>query len=201
MDYLTLNDDLFLARGGERSSYIHPTDNSKIIKIIFSDGKHNNQNELDYTYMEYLKKKNIKFTHIPKCFGWVDTNKGRGLVFDRIENYDKSTMRTLSYYCKYNILDEKDGLKLIEQLKDYLFKNDILFIDASLSNIFCQKIASDKFKLIIFDGLGARRTGFKFWLYLHSRLFTRYKIQKQWKTFLSNYNYERSLKYKLPIKY
>ena len=48
---------------------------------------------------------------------------------------------------------------LINELKQYLEANGILFIDTSLTNIFCKKISKDKYKLIIVDGLGARRTG------------------------------------------
>jgi len=196
MEFIELTDSLFLGKGGERSAYLHPRDDSKIIKVLFSENKHNYQNELDYAYSTYLKNKNIEFTHITKCFGWIETNKGKGLIFERIKNYDGSTIRTLSYYSKYNMFNEKTDLFLINELKSYLFKNDILFVDASLSNIFCQKISKDKYKLIIFDGLGARRMGIKFWLYLHSILFTRYKIKKQWKVFLNNFKYEKSLKLK-----
>ena len=196
MKFVELDEKLFLGKGGERSSYIHPDDDKKIIKVIHLQGKHNNQNELEYAYMKYLEKKCADFSHIIKCYGWIDTNKGRGLIFERVENFDKTPMRTLSYYSKFNLLDEQTGLKLIQDLKEYLFNNSILFIDASLSNVFCQKIAENQYKLIIFDGLGARRTGIKFWFYLKSSLFTKYKMKKQWKIFLNNYNYERSLKLK-----
>lgn len=197
MNIVNISDTLFLARGGERDIYMHPNDNSKIIKIIFRDKKHNNQNELDFQYMNYLEKNNIPLLHIPKCFGWVNTNKGLGLVFERVENYDKSQIFTLSHYTKYNIIKDDVVKLLIDELKEYLFSNDILFVDASLSNVFCQKVSSSKYKLIIFDGLGGRRPGIKFSLYLYSKLFTRYKIKKQWQIFLSNYKYERSLKLKL----
>lgn len=197
IELVTLSNNFYLARGGERDVYIHPYDNSKVIKIVFVKGKHNNQNELDYQYAQYLKKKNVDFSHITKCYGWINTNLGKGLIFERIENYDKTQIRSFSYYTKHNILNKKVASKLLSQLKKYLFTNNILFIDASLSNIFCQKISNNKFKLIIFDGLGARRTGVKFMLYMYSKLLTKYKIKKQWKLFLKNYNYQRSLKIKL----
>jgi hypothetical protein len=187
MEYITLNQNLFLANGGERSVYIHPRDSSKVVKVIFTQEKHNNQNKLDYVYAKYLTKKQVDFSHISKCYGWIKTNKGKGLVFERIENFDKTPIKTFAYYCKYKLLKKEQRLELIHDLKEYLFNNNILFVDASLSNVFCQKISLDKYKLVIFDGLGARRTGLKFWLYLHSTLFTKYKIQKQWNVFLKNY--------------
>ena len=73
MKFIELTDSLFLGKGGERSSYLHPEDNTKIIKVLFSDKKHNYQNELDFTYLNYLNDKGVDFSHITKCFGWVDT--------------------------------------------------------------------------------------------------------------------------------
>ncbi|PHR70380.1 MAG: hypothetical protein COA66_12405 [Arcobacter sp.] len=194
MNYVQINRSHYLGKGGERECYVHPNDNTKVIKIMYLKGKHNFQNELEEEYYKFLDKKNVDFSHITKCFSWIETNKGKGLVFERIENYDKTRIETLSYYSKYTILDENVGKELLAELKDYVFKNSILFVDVSLSNIFCQKISKNKYRLIIFDGLGGRRKGIKFWFYLKSETFTKYKIKKQWKKFLSNYSYERSLK-------
>lgn len=196
MKYIILDKSNFLGKGGERECYIHPNDDKKVIKVLHLKEKHNRQNELEFEYYKYLEKNISDFSQITKCFGWIETNKGRGLVCQRIENYDNSKIRTLSHYSKYNLLDEKEGLTLINELKEYLLKNSILFVDASLSNVFCQKVSKDSFKLIVFDGLGARRYGLKFWLYLRCKTFTKYKIKKQWHKFLRNYNYERSLKLK-----
>lgn len=196
MQHIILEKSGFLGKGGERECYLHPNDDDKVIKVLHLKEKHNRQNELEFEYYKYLKNNINDFSQITKCFGWIETNKGRGLVFQRIKNYDNSKIRTLSYYSKYNLLDEKVGIQLINDLKDYLSTNSILFVDASLSNIFCQKISKNIFKLVIFDGLGARRYGIKFWLYLRFKQFTKYKIKKQWNTFLNNYNRERSLKLK-----
>ncbi len=194
MNYINLDRKYFLGKGGERDSYIHPNDDKKIIKVLHSKKKHNRQNELEFEYYKYLERNLNNFSHITKCFGWIETNKGRGLIYQRVQNYDNSTIRTLSHYSKYNLLDEEIGLTLINDLKEYLFENSILFVDASLSNVFCQKVSKNKFKLIVFDGLGARRYGLKFWLYLRFKKFAEYKIKKQWNIFLSNYKYERNLK-------
>ena len=197
MNNIELSDRLYLGKGGERKSYIYPQDNNKIIKIVYSQGKHNNQNTLEYKYYKYLEKNNIDFSKIPKCFGYIDTNYGKGLIFERIKNYDDSKIKTFSFYVKHNIFSREYDLKLIEELREYIFKNEILFVDASLSNIFCKIIEENRYELIIFDGLGARRTGFKFWLYLKFERFRKYKIKKQWQKFLQNYEREKSLNIKL----
>ena len=55
MDKIVLKDDLLLAKGGERFCFIHPEDKLKIIKTLKPELKiHNQQNELEYIYYEYL---------------------------------------------------------------------------------------------------------------------------------------------------
>ena len=195
---INLDESLFLGRGGERSCYKHPHDERKVIKVIFQKGKHNNQNQLDYEYFKFLEKNEVEFSRITRCYSWVDTNLGKGLEFERVNNIDNTKLRTLSFYIKHNIFTKQYDLMLINELREYIFKNEILFVDASLSNVFCQKLGKEDYKLIIFDGLGARRTGLKFKLYLMSRIFRKYKIRKQWRRFIYNYNREKSLN--LPIK-
>lgn len=195
---INLDESLFLGRGGERSCYKHPNDEKKVIKVIFQKGKHNNQNQLDYEYFKFLEKNEVEFSKITRCYSWVDTNFGEGLEFERVKNIDDTKLRTFSFYIKHNIFAKQYDFMLINELKEYIFKNEILFVDASLSNVFCQKVGEKDYKLIIFDGLGARRTGIKFKLYLMSKVFRKYKIRKQWKRFIYNYNREKSLN--LPIK-
>lgn len=85
------------------------------------------------------------------------------------------------------ILTLKEQKKLIEELKQYLEKNLILFVDTSLTNLFCQEIQKDKYKIIIVDGLGSKRMGFKFWLYRNFKGYTKYKIKRQWAKFMKMY--------------
>ena len=193
MAKIILNKNLFLARGGERDCYILPDDNNKIVKILHLKGKHNNQNELEYQYMKHIEKNLKDFSHIVRCYGFIDTNLGKGLVFDRVLDYDGEQSRCFRYTVLKKILTREHELKLVEELKQYILKNNILFIDATLVNILCQRVSDKEYKLIIIDGLGGRRKGIKSTLYNYSLLFTKYKVRKQWKKFLNNYYHERSL--------
>ena len=184
---IILNEDHFLSKGGERNCYIHPNDNSKVIKIVHRQEKHNEQNKLEYMYYNYLEKKNVSLKYLSKCFGFVDTNLGEGLVFERILDFDNTPSKSFKVYLQNKSFNKLLENSLVNNLKKYLFENDILFIDVDLSNVFCQKISNDKYKLVIIDGLGARRLNWRFYLYLFSKKFTRYKIKKQWKKFYNNY--------------
>ncbi|RLA82595.1 MAG: hypothetical protein DRG78_06760 [Epsilonproteobacteria bacterium] len=186
MKFLELNKENIIAKGGERNCYLHPLDNKKLIKIIHAKGKHGNQNKLEQIYMSYLNKNQIDLSHIAKYYGEVDTNIGTGLIYEKIMDYDNKETKSLRYYVAKNQLPNNID-NLIDNLKLYLEKNNILFVDNGLINIFCQKITKDKYKLVIIDGLGAKRFGLKFWFYMHSKIYTRYKIKKQWIKFIKTY--------------
>ncbi len=188
MSSLVLDKKYFLAKGGERTCYIHPHDETKVIKVLHVRGKHNNQNDLEYFYIQYLRRHNKDLSQLSQCYNYIDTNKGKGLVFERIVDFDETSSKSFRYMLANQIISLEEQEELINELKQYLETNYILFIDTSLTNIFCQKISKDKYKLIIVDGLGAKRTGLKFILYKLSKLYTKYKIKKQWTKFMKMYN-------------
>ncbi len=188
MSIIKLDDSLLIAKGGERVCYIHPNDNRKIIKILYKKGSHNNQNSLEYIYMNYLTSKKIDISHITNCYGYIMTNLGKGLVFERVFDYDNKPSKSFRYMIANQLIDEKEQRKLLDELKQYIDKNKILFIDNSMTNIFYKKTSSTNSKLVIVDGLGAKRIGFKFYLYLYAPFYRNYKIKKQWQKLMWLYN-------------
>ena len=187
MNHIELKEKNIIAKGGERTCYLHPQDNTKLIKVVHAKGTHNQQNLLEHIYMSYLKKKNIDLSGLAKYYGQINSNLGNGLVYERIMDYDSQPSKSFRYYVANKLIPMDVQKKLIEELKLYLEKNSILFVDTSMTNIFCKKIDTDNYKLIIIDGLGAKRMGGKFWLYRNSKLYTKYKIKMQWKKFMQMY--------------
>ncbi|MCG3661463.1 YrbL family protein [Aliarcobacter butzleri] len=184
---IELREELLLGDGGERLVFIHPNDSKKVVKVLQPQiKKHNFQNELEFKYYNFLTKKNVDFSHITKCFGYVDTNFGKGLVFERVVDFDGEDSKFLRNCLQENIFTKDQEKRLLDDLKNYLEDNEILFIDCSSHNVFCKKVSADKYTLIIYDGLGARRDNIKLTLYMKSRFYTRYKIKKQWKLFMKN---------------
>lgn len=185
---VTLNEELLIAKGGERACYIDPRDNTKVIKVLYSKEEHNNQNKLEHIYMNYLIKNKKDLSLITNCYGYVNTNLGEGLVFDRVLDFDLTPSKSFRYYIAQKLISMKEQEELLKDLKEYLEQNGILFIDTSLTNIFCQKVNAKKYKLIIVDGLGAKRMGLKFWLYRHCSIYTKYKIRRQWAKLIKMYD-------------
>ncbi|MGJ0339015.1 YrbL family protein [Aliarcobacter cryaerophilus] len=183
---IELTKDLLLGKGNNRECYVSPKDSYKVIKISISKKSYKNQNIIEDRYYKYLEKNKISQEHIVKCYGYVDTNLGKGLVFEKIVNYD-GTMPTLfsKVLLEKRVLNTEDLDSLIEELKKYIFNNEILFIDVATSNIFVQEIKKDKFKLIIFDGLGGI-SYFRLLMCLYSKWYKKRAIKKAWSKFLKN---------------
>ena len=181
---IVLHNNLLFSKGSERACYIHPNDNSKVIKIIYHKKSNNNQNELEFKYYKYLDTKDIKYSHITRCYGWVNTNLGKGLVFDRIVNFDGLTSKQLTYFLQNKLLSNNIEKELLSELKQYLNKNNILFTDIATLNVLCQEIEKGKYRLVIIDGLGPKRDNFKFIIYKYLKLYSKYKGYKQWNKFL-----------------
>lgn len=182
---INLTDDLFIARGGEREVYQHPFDFTKVIKILYKKNGvytyNGARNKIEYMYFKFLQKSQVPFTHIARCYDYLDTNLGEGLVYDKVFDYDKKTSLDFSTVIKEKLLSEDIEDLLIKELKSYIFKYDILFIDYGIDNILCCEYEKGKYRLIVIDGLGARRLGFKFYLYLNSKLYRKYKVRTQWR--------------------
>ncbi|MCG3711428.1 YrbL family protein [Aliarcobacter butzleri] len=185
---IILNDSLLIGKGGGRACYIDPRDETKIIKVSYTkEGDSNSQNQIDYIYINYLKKQKRDLSYISSCYEYVKTNLGKGLVFDRVLNYDKTSSKSFRYLIANKMINLEEQKILLSELKNYLEKNEILFADNSLTNILCKEVREKQYKLIIIDGLGAKRIGLKFWLYLRSRIYKKYKIKKQWTKFMLMY--------------
>lgn len=187
MGSLELNKNDVIASGRERDCYIHPLDHMKIIKVMKDNINNANQNRVDEVYYNLLNKKKLSFSNIAKYFGSVDTNLGKGLVFERVLNYDGTTCKSFRYVMSYKLVSLEEQKYLISSLKKYLFENQILFADSSLTNILYKKTSENNSKLVIIDGLGAKRMGLKFSLYRTLSLYKKYKMYKQWNKFISAY--------------
>ena len=183
-----LSDSLFIGKGNERLCYIHPEDATKVIKIAHKHQNARNQNAIEAIYNDYLEKRGIDFSHLTRCYGWIDIGETQGLVFDRVINSDGSKLFSLSQSITEHILDLDYHKKLLKDLENYLQDNCIIFADVSLDNVMCAKQKDGSYKLIIVDGLGARRLGLKFWLYRHVMIYTKYKLKHQWKKVMQNFN-------------
>ncbi|MDN5130966.1 YrbL family protein [Aliarcobacter butzleri] len=172
MNNIILSDNLFIKKGTGRVVYLHPYDDSKIIKISIEKKLYRDQNIIENIYYNYLTKYGIPMNNIVKCYGYVNTNLGKGLVFDKVCDYTGIISKTYSQAITNQDISKNILLKLFNDLEEYIFLNDILFIDTAFRNIMCCEYERGKYKLIIIDGLGGSNI-LRFFLMLLSK---KYKI-------------------------
>ncbi len=184
---IDLTNALQIGEGNERVCYGYPNDNSKVIKVTKQNVKSREQNKIDSVYYKYLENKDVDYSHLPLCYGYIKTTLGDGLIFDKISNYDGSDAYTFEYVLKHNLLKYESQKKILNDLVEYIVDNNILFIDVSLSNLMCYKDVEGKYKLVIVDGLGSRHLGLKFWFYRNFSFLTKRKIKKQMKKLYANF--------------
>lgn len=145
----------FIAKGKNRSVYIHPNNPNMCLKVQHtSNGK---ENAIDKKYYTHLINRKASFMHIAKFHGKVNTNQGKALIFTLVRDFDGKISQTLEYYLKKN--DDKLKKMIVEQLsvlKQYLIKERVLFVDVSPENIVLQKISDNIATLVIVDALSSR---------------------------------------------
>ena len=111
-------------------------------------GKKQKTNKNEYKKLRKLSN----FNYYTKSFGFINTNLGKGLVFELIKDTDDCISITLdSFVKKYSIT-----ISLINEIIDlekYLCLKQIMITDVYSKNILVQMNGLNIIKLIICDGL------------------------------------------------
>ena len=147
----------FIGEGRCRSAYIDPNDKNKCIKVVHNLNRKKcfGESNKEAKYFKYLNKKNIDWSMIPKYYGEVTTNKGKGLVFELIRDFDGEISKSLEYY-----FETEEKMKLIpkpmqklHELKEYVITNKILSRDIRFHNILYKKISNKDGVYVLIDGV------------------------------------------------
>ncbi|WP_237065311.1 YrbL family protein [Microbulbifer guangxiensis] len=163
------------ARGGNRLCYVHPEDNSLCIKVRRPDftladrrrkkGFPKNLKPLssfddnleEAKVMSALQRRfgELVFRHVSHCFGFVDTDMGRGLVSELIRDGNGAISQTL----KKVIWDEafnRECRRAVTELCQFWAANLVPSRHLLLHNIVVQRDSEGAIKrLVVIDGLGS----------------------------------------------
>lgn len=165
-----------LGAGGERQVYLHPKLHDRVIKIsrrIAID-----RNRIDHAYLTALGE----FPWLPKMYGWVETQLGTGLMFDRICDTSGHTSLNLSSALRKGHITPSDAKSLMKRVLRELGKRGIiLHDDENIDNFLLQhKPATDE--LVLVDGFGP------FVMSMKARLRMRFPVLAREKTLRCTYN-------------
>lgn len=178
--YIDLSLALELGRGNKRVCFEFPGNRDLCIKIAHrQDGW--KESVIEWAYVNHLKNRGVRLDHCFDCFGWVKTNFGPGLIVERILNDDGSPSSTLSEEIRDKIIEREQVMFMFEDLRVWAVDNCVAVIEPNGSNLAVKKIGRDK-KIVMIDGVGGReRLTLKNYLYLKSRIFSRFKARRKFK--------------------
>jgi hypothetical protein len=166
--------------GRERACYRHPRDAHKVVKIQRGESDTQTRRELEF-YRELERRGMDDYSHLPRFYGIVDTDLGRGFVVDLVADYDGGVSKSLWWHFERGYpLAEFAGY--LEELRRYLLDRRIVFsVDMGRYNVLFQKLSPERARLVVIDGLGNHsavnwpdRIGY----------FARRKIRRRWQRFM-----------------
>lgn len=182
MDAVNITDDLFLGKGGHRACYRHPVDKTKCIKIILnSDGARTVNFELDF--LRTLHKRGFYPKLIPRYHGMIDTSKGKGYVYDLVENADGTPALTLDDFLKNPELlnsSREKLLKLMNSLHKDLYDNQVIVRSLEAWNVLFPRAADGTLSIRLVNDLGMPN---RLKIPYHISYAAHKHVEKHWKKF------------------
>lgn len=132
-----LDTGLLINSGKMRVCYQHPANADLVIKIpVGSKRKEKQANTKEIKGYQVLIREHVDLFCISHCYGFVSTDRGKGLVCDCIRDADGSVSKTIwdVIICQEEC-DIKYVKKVAEELCSYLTSRDIFIFDLNLKNI------------------------------------------------------------------
>lgn len=185
------------ARGGNRLCFIDPDNSTRCIKVLRPDrspavrrarkGFPKNlkplsrfdDNREEYQVMQTIEKTigAAAYDVVPRCYGFVDTNYGPGLVSDLIVDDNQLISISLKQYIWESGISGKLTTKL-EQFCRQWSELGMPSRDLLLHNIVVQQSGEDIKRLVVIDGLGwAGMAAFAYYLPALAKQKARGKVQ------------------------
>lgn len=188
---LKLDGSLFYGKGSHKKCFIHPENTNLCIKVAYNRG---GQKDLlrEINYISVLRRRNKNYTLLPQYYGEVETNLGKGYVFEIIKDYDGNKCKTLEdFIISDKLFSENFNLiiTLLKKLKTELYDNEIITMVLFPENIIFQRTAENNYRVRIINDMGS---SVLIPLEYYFTYFARTKILRRWIKFLevlkTNYN-------------
>ena len=180
---LQLDDTYLYGQGSHKKCFLHPHNKNLCIKIAYNEG---GQKDLirEINYIDVLKRRHKDYSILPKYFGKVNTNLGTCYVFEIIRDYNNDRTQTLEdFITDLNLFSQNYSLivRLLKELKEKLYKNEIITMVLFPENILFQKTDENNYRVRIVNDMGS---AVLIPLEYHFKYFAHTKILRRWKMFL-----------------
>lgn len=182
-EIIQLDDSLLYGQGSHKKCFLHPHNKNLCIKIAYNEG---GQKDLirEINYIDVLKRRHKDYSILPKYFGKVNTNLGTGYVFEIIRDYNNGRTQTLEdFITDLNLFSQNYSLivRLLKELKEKLYKNEIITMVLFPENILFQKTDENTYRVRIVNDMGS---AVLIPLEYHFKYFAHTKILRRLKMFL-----------------
>lgn len=166
---LVLSDKVSFARGGRRVCYVHPEDPSRCIKVLRDDGdrftktgrtivpaifrsEYDNNEDERRSLDRLARRLGDDYRHLPRCFGYAETDIGRGLVLDLLRDADGRISLSLR-----QAMQEGIGMEAIrsayKEMANYFVSRGVVTRGILDHNLIAQQ-TPDGVRLVLIDGFG-----------------------------------------------
>lgn len=138
----------------------------------------------EINYINVLNRRHKDYSILPQYFGKVNTNLGTGYVFEIIRDYNGNKTQTLEDFITSPTLFAENFdliVHLLKNLKDELYKNEIITMVLFPENILFQKTDENTYSVRIVNDMGS---AVLIPLEYHFKYFAHTKILRRWKMFL-----------------
>lgn len=138
----------------------------------------------EINYIDVLNRRHKDYSILPQYFGKVNTNLGTGYVFEIIRDYNGNKTQTLEDFITSPTLFAENFdliVHLLKNLKDELYKNEIITMVLFPENILFQKTDKNNYRVRIVNDMGS---AVLIPLEYHFKYFANTKILRRWKMFL-----------------
>lgn len=181
---LLLKDLELIGTGSQRKCYAFPGDASRCVKVVYNSSRGGAREIARETeYFRHLQKRLRDWRCIPRFYGTVETDAGTGYVFERVSDFDGRTSATLEEFIR-DRRGEKDLAvfsKILDDLRAYLFENEILVRNLRPYNILCRRVGETETVPVVCDNLGAKFAPF----YMISSALRRRRLRRKWEDFMN----------------
>lgn len=156
-DVLNLTDDLFIGHGLHKECYHYPGRDDLCVKVAYNHGGVVDLRR-ETRYRRVLQFHHADTSMLPAYYGTVDTNKGKGYVYEIIRDYDGKVSQNLEYFFSHEDVLHEHFEMIIEQLEQFhqkLYKNSILTMGIVPENIIVQQYEKGKYTFRLINDMGS----------------------------------------------
>lgn len=184
-DMVMLSEKELLGKGFHKAAYIHPDNDRLCIKVPFTWPDIDVEREL--SYRKILKIRNKHLSLLPDYYGQIDTNIGKGLVFERAVDFDNNASKELKIILENKVNINKtfgiSKLKFIMEFRDMMLADKIVVSDVDPANFMVVRLSETKHTFKVVDNIG---TPVFLPLAYYSDFIAARRIKKYWNRFVDS---------------